>query len=242
MTPDSTAIGPVRLTGVTHGFGDRSVLRDLSLTLSERRIGIVGRNGSGKTTLSRLIAGLIAPEAGQVTVAGVDVARDRKAAIRTVGILFQNPDHQIIFPTVEEELAFGLRQLGHDKTAARAEAHTMLARFGRADWAERPVAALSQGQRHLVCLMSVLAMAPRVIVLDEPFAGLDLPTTRALRRYLDAVPAQVIHVSHDIAALSGYDRAIWLEGGTIAADGPAEATLAAYLQAMEALGDADADL
>jgi len=235
-------MGPVRLMGVTHGFGSRTVLRDLTLSLTEPRIGIVGRNGSGKTTLSRLIAGLIAPDAGQVTVAGVAVAKDRKAAIRTVGILFQNPDHQIIFPTVEEELAFGLRQLGQDKTAARAGARAMLARFGRVDWSERPVASLSQGQRHLVCLMSVLAMTPRVIILDEPFAGLDLPTTRALRRYLAAVPAQIIHVSHDIAALAGYDRAIWLEGGGVAADGPADATLAAYLQAMEAMGDADADL
>lgn len=120
----------VVITGVTCAFGGRTVLRDLSLSLSERRIGIVGRNGSGKTTLSRVIAGLIAPDAGNVLVGGVDVVADRKAAVRTVGILFQNPDHQIIFPTVEEELAFGLRQLGRNKPDARRGAHDVLVRFG----------------------------------------------------------------------------------------------------------------
>ncbi len=242
MTAATIATGSVRLEDVRCRRGTREVLRGLSLDLSERRIGVVGRNGSGKSTLARLIAGLVAPEEGRVTVAGIDVVKDRRAAIRTVGILFQNPDHQIIFPTVEEELAFGLRQMGQAKADAREGARGMLARFGRAGWAERPVTALSQGQRHLVCLMAVLAMAPRVIVLDEPFAGLDIPTTRALRRHLEALEAQVIHVSHDLGALAGYDRVIWLEGGTVAGDGPARDTLAAYRAAMEEAGDAGADL
>ena len=242
MMPRTTATGSVRLDGVSCRLGNREVLRDLSLDLTEPRIGIVGRNGSGKTTLSRLIAGLAAPDAGQVRVGGFDVVKDRKAAIRTVGILFQNPDHQIIFPTVEEELAFGLRQLGHSRDAAREGARDMLGRFRRTDWADRSVAGLSQGQRHLVCLMAVLAMAPKVIVLDEPFAGLDIPTTRALQRHLDALEAQVIHVSHHLAALERYDRVIWLEDGAVAKDGPAARTLAAYRTAMEEAGDAGADL
>jgi len=232
----------VAISGVSCGFGGRTVLRDLSLSLVERRIGIVGRNGSGKTTLSRLIAGLIAPDTGRVRVNGVDVIADRKAAIRTVGILFQNPDHQIIFPTVEEELAFGLRQLGRDKPHARRGAHSVLARFGCGHWAERPTASLSQGQRHLVCLMAVLAMSPAVIVLDEPFSGLDIPTTRTLRGYLDALPAQIIHITHDPAALRGYDRVLWLDDGGVAADGPPDDALARYLNAMEMAGDAGADL
>lgn len=238
-----TDSGPgVILSGVTCHLGGRCVLRDLSLRLTERRIGIVGRNGSGKTTLSRLVAGLIAPDAGRVRVGGVDVFADRKAAIRTVGILFQNPDHQIIFPTVEEELAFGLRQLGQDKGAARHGARAMLAHFDRAHWAERPTASLSQGQRHLVCLMAVFVMAPAVIVLDEPFSGLDIPTTRALHRHLEALSAQVIHITHDPAALRGYDRVVWLQDGTASGDGSPDAVLRAYLAAMEGWGDAGADL
>ena len=242
MTAQAAPSTGIEITGVTCRFGTREALRDVSLSLSERRIGIIGRNGSGKTTLSRLIAGLIAPDEGDVQVAGVDVCKDRKAAIRTVGILFQNPDHQIIFPTVEEELAFGLRQLGQSKAEARDGARAMLARFGRGEWHDRPVDSLSQGQRHLVCLMAVLAMEPRVIVLDEPFSGLDIPTTRALRRHLDALPATLIHVTHDPAALIGYDRAIWLDQGRVAGDGPVDTVLDRYLAAMQEAGNADADL
>ena len=242
MAGAATREAGVEMSDVTCGFGGRTVLRGLSLSLAERRIGIVGRNGSGKTTLSRLIAGLIAPDTGRVRVGGVDVFADRKAAIRTVGILFQNPDHQIIFPTVEEELAFGLRQLGRDKLEARRGAREVLARFGCGHWAERSTTSLSQGQRHLVCLMAVLAMSPSLIVLDEPFSGLDIPTTRALRGYLEVLPAQIIQVTHDPDALRGYDRVLWLEGGNVAGDGPAEEVLTRYLAAMETAGDAGADL
>jgi len=242
MTAQAGSRPDIQISGVTCRFGPRTALRDVTLSLRERRIGIVGRNGSGKTTLSRLIAGLVAPDEGTVRVAGVDVCKDRKAAIRTVGILFQNPDHQIIFPTVEEELAFGLRQLGYDKPTARDGARAMLARFGRDDWHDRSVDSLSQGQRHLVCLMAVLAMRPKVIVLDEPFSGLDIPTTRALRRYLDGLEATLIHVTHDPAALTGYDRAIWLDRGELSGDGPADTVLATYQSAMQEADDADADL
>lgn len=234
----------IRLQGVSCSFGDKVVLPELSLDLAERRIGVVGRNGSGKSTLARLIAGLIAPDAGRVLINDVDVLRDRRGAVETVGFLFQNPDHQIIFPTVEEELAFGLTQLGQSKAAARAKARAMLAHFGKADWAPRAVATLSQGQRHLVCLMAVLAMQPAVILLDEPFSGLDIPTTRALRRYLDQIEPALIQITHDPAALEGYDRVLWLDEGRVRADGAPDEVLPAFRAAMETEegGDAGTDL
>lgn len=242
MTAKAAGGSEILLTDVTCRFGTRMALNGLSLRLSERRIGIIGRNGSGKTTLARLIAGLIPPQSGTIRVCGADLHSDRGSAIRTVGILFQNPDHQIIFPTVEEELAFGLRQLGHAKSAARSGAREMLARFGREAWHDRPVDSLSQGQRHLVCLMAVLAMEPAVIVLDEPFSGLDIPTTRALRGHLEALPATLIHVTHDTEALMGYERVIWLDRGRVAGDGAAPEILGHYLAAMENAPDADTDL
>ena len=237
---DAAAAAPgVALTDVTVARGGREILAGLTLALTERRIGVVGRNGSGKSTLARAICGLIEPAEGRITVAGVDVVRDRKAAIGAVGILFQNPDHQIIFPTVEEEIAFGLTQQGETREAARDGAQAMLARFGRADWADRAVHTLSQGQRHLVCLMAVLAMEPATIVLDEPFAGLDIPTTRALNRHLEALDQQLLHITHDPATLAGYDRVLWLEEGRVAGDGPAGEVLAAFTAAMEEMGEAD---
>ncbi len=231
----------IQIKELTCRYGERVALDAIDLSLSDRRIGIVGRNGSGKSTLARAICGLVAPDTGQVTVAGIDVLNDRKNAISTVGILFQNPDHQIIFPTVIEEITFGLRQLGQTKSQAKDKAYELLARFGRTEWADRPVSAFSQGQRHLICLMAVLAMTPRLIVLDEPFSGLDIPTTRALRRYMDGLDQSVIHITHDPSVIANYDRVLWIDGGQIRADGPPDDVLPAYLKEMESI-DAGADL
>jgi len=208
----------------------------LSLSMRERRVGVVGRNGSGKSTLLRLIAGLQPLEAGAVRVDGVDVLRDRAAAIRRVGILFQNPDHQIIFPTVEEELAFGLRQLGLGRAAAGAQAHAVLTEHGVADWATRRTHELSHGQKHLLCLLSVLAMAPGVVLLDEPFTGLDIPTTMRLRARLDGLAQQVVLSTHDPALLEGFDRVIWLEDGRVVDDGPAVPLLQRFTARMRQMG------
>ncbi|MCC5972294.1 MAG: ABC transporter ATP-binding protein [Pararhodobacter sp.] len=229
----------IELNDVTFSRDGRRVIDGLTLSLNERRIGIVGRNGSGKSTLLRLIAGLQAPDQGQVRVCGVDVMRERKAAIRALGILFQNPDHQIIFPTVEEEIAFGLTQLGHPRSEARTRARAALAAHGREDWAARATHTLSQGQRHYLCLMAVLAMEPAVILLDEPFTGLDIPTTLQLNRLLDELAQVLVVVTHDPALLAGFDRVLWLDEGRLRDDGAADEVLARFTDEMRALGGAD---
>lgn len=216
------------------------VLGPVSVEMSEQRIGIVGRNGSGKSSFARLLAGLIKPDVGHVTVAGVDVAKDRKAALTTIGIIFQNPDHQIIFPTVGEEMAFGLHQMGMPRERATEKAALTLSYHGRAHWFDRSTHELSQGQRHFVCLMSVLAMEPKTIVLDEPYAGLDIPTSMQLHRWLDGLDQQIILITHDPDALAGFDRVLWLEGGHIAGDGAANLVLANFKAEMARLGGLDA--
>ncbi len=225
-------------------LGGRLVLDRLTLHLTEARIGILGRNGSGKTTLLRLIAGLIAPDQGVVRVDGVDPFKDRKATLSALGILFQNPDHQILFPTVEEELAFGLVQLGVSQAEAAARVKGLLASEGRAHWAKAPVSTLSQGQRHYLCLLAVLLMQPRTILLDEPLAGLDLPTQARLARRFAALPQRLVTITHDPAMLADADRVLWLEAGRIVADGPPAKVLPTFTAEMARIGarDADADL
>jgi biotin transport system ATP-binding protein len=230
-----------RLTGVSVQLGGKPVLSDLTFALTEQRIGILGRNGSGKTSLLRLLAGLIAPMTGTLTLDGIDPVRDRKAMLSRLGILFQNPDHQILFPTVEEELAFGLRQQGQTDTAARAAARAVLVAEGRAHWATASTATLSQGQRHWLCLQAVLMMAPATILLDEPFAGLDLPAQARLTRRLAALPQRLITVTHDPASLSGADRILWLDAGRIVQDGPPAAVLPAFTAAMDRIARDDHD-
>lgn len=231
----------IRLDAAVVRLGGRVVLEAMTLHLTEARIGIVGRNGSGKSTLLRLMAGLIAPDTGRITVDGIDPSTDRKALLRRLGILFQNPDHQILFPTVEEELAFGLIQLGQGKAEALAAARQRLAQEGRAHWAGAPVSTLSQGQRHWLCLISVLMMQPATILLDEPFAGLDLPTQARLARAFAALPQRLITISHDPAAVQAADRVIWIEAGRVVGDGPPAAVLPEFQTQMARWGAVDAD-
>lgn len=236
----SDATSPlISLDAVSFAPAGKSVLSDVSLKASERRIGIVGRNGSGKTSLARLMAGLIVANHGTVRIAGVDVAKDRKGALGVVGILFQNPDHQIIFPTVEEEIGFGLTQMGHTKTEVAQGVAQVLARFDKAHWVKAPVHQLSQGQRHLVCLMAVLVMKPKVIILDEPFAGLDIPTIAQLRRVLDSVDVTLVLITHDPAVLAGFDRVLWIDEGRILQDGPARHVITSFTARMAQIGGGD---
>ena len=229
------------LRNATVRLGGRLVLDALSFHLTESRIGILGRNGSGKTTLLRLLAGLIAPDDGTVRVDGVDPFKDRKATLSALGILFQNPDHQILFPTIEEELAFGLAQQGIPQPEALKRASHLLSAEGRLAWAKAPVSTLSQGQRHYLCLLSVLLMQPRTILLDEPLAGLDLPTQARLARRFASLPQRLITITHDPAVLAEADRVLWLDSGRIAADGPPAQVIPAFTAEMARIGEQDAD-
>lgn len=230
---------PIRLSSLSYSVQGKTLLQDVTVTLSARRVGLIGRNGSGKTTLLRLIAGLVAPTEGQVLLGVIDPFTDRKAALTRIGILFQNPDHQILFPTVEEELAFGLTQLGTSQAQALAGARAHLAAEGRADWASLAVSTLSHGQKQWICLQAVLMMQPETLLLDEPFAALDLPTEAHLRRRLGSLPQRLITIAHRPEDLSDCDEVLWLEQGRVAGFGPPNAVLPAYSAAMQMLGAED---
>ena len=230
----------IDLKSVSATLTGRAILSDITLTLSERRIGIIGRNGSGKTTLLRLIAGLIPATTGEVSIQG-HTPQDRRAMLSHLGILFQNPDHQILFPTVREELAFGLRQIGQSKAQSETEVQALLTSEGRSHWLNANTHSLSHGQKHYLCLLAVLLMKPQTILLDEPFAGLDMPTQIRLARRLDALPQQLITITHDPAAVMSCDRILWLDQGRIHADGSAAQILPAFTAAMTQLGAQDAD-
>ncbi|WP_051326730.1 MULTISPECIES: energy-coupling factor ABC transporter ATP-binding protein [Aliagarivorans] len=229
----------IKLHELSLSIEGKTILDNLTLDAQVKRLGVVGRNGSGKSSLSRVLSGLVEAKSGELLVDGFNPFKDRKAALRGIGLLFQNPDHQIIFPTVLEEVVFGLRQLGQSKQLAKQNALATLAAFGKEHWQDAHVASLSGGQKHLVCLMAVMAMQPSLIILDEPFAGLDIPTKKQLTRYLSQFPGSLIHISHDPDDLAGYEQMLWLEGGKIAAFGASSEVLPAYLARMHKIGDGD---
>ena len=214
-------------------YGNERVLENLSLSIREQRVGFIGRNGSGKTTLLRILAGLQELNNGKVLIDGTEVAKKREEAIKKVGIIFQNPDHQIIFPTVGEELRFGLTQLGLNKNEADLKVITCLKQYGKVDWFERSISTLSQGQKHLVCLLSVLLMKPKVLLLDEPFTGIDIPTQLKLEHYLSSLKQTIIHVSHVPETFEKYQRLIWMDEGIVQADGIPKTVIKKYRDAMK---------
>ena len=233
MTGNSESL--IRLEDAAFQSGGQQCVGPVILELREERIGIAGRNGAGKSTMLRLLAGLDPPTEGRVVVHGRNPARERNWAVRNIGMIFQNPDQQIIFPTVEEELAFGLKQLGRGRASAQRAVRECLERHGRSDWAHQQCHSLSQGQRHFLCLLAVLLMEPAILLLDEPFSGLDLPTSTWLKRELRSVGQQTILATHDIDLLRSCDRVIWLERGLVAGDGSPAEVLPVYLEAMERL-------
>ena len=208
--------------------GRGKLFAGLSAALPESRIGLVGDNASGKSSLLRLVCGLLLPDAGSVTVHGLDTRTDRRRFPGLVGIMFQNPDDQIIFPTVVEELAFSLTALGETRREARRRAQAFLDARKLGHWAERAVSALSQGQRQLLCLMALDIAEPRVLLLDEPFASLDLPSQARLMRRIHEADQQILLATHALHQVGDFPRVLWLEQGGIRADGPGPDVCAAY--------------
>jgi len=226
----------IRIDGVTLSRGTTTVFRGLSLALTERRIGLIGDNGAGKSSLFRLICGLDAPASGTVEVCGCDVRTGRARLPGLVGLMFQTPDDQIVFPTVVEELAFSLSPTGISRREARARARDFLAQRGLADWADRAVESLSQGQRQHVCLLAMLIAAPRVLLLDEPYASLDLPGQAVLAADIEQAGQQILVSTHVLEHVRHFERVIWIERGAVRADGEGAGVCAAYEADVRARG------
>jgi len=219
-----TESASVALEQVTLVRGRTVVLQDVSLTLNTHRIGLIGDNGAGKSSLFRLICGLDQPQSGRVH-------RPSTAALNAsplVGMMFQNSDEQIIFPTVEEELALSLRHLHMSRADTCHQVRTWLTARGLADWAPRAIGSLSQGQRQHVCWLSLLIGGHQTLLLDEPFSSLDLPGQALLRKEIAAAPQQIIVSTHVLDHVRHFERVIWLDKGIVRADGQGNQVCADY--------------
>lgn len=233
--PDAAA-DPARgieLRGVGHAYGERTVLADLTLTLHEQRVGVVGANGSGKSTFARLLNGLVVPTAGEVLVDGLSTATQLRAVRRRVGFVFQDPDAQIVHPTVAEDVAFGLQNQGVPAAERDTRVAQALVRFGLDGHADHPAHLLSGGQKQLLAIAGVLVMRPARVVFDEPTTLLDLLNTRRVADLIGALDERVVVVTHDLELLTDFDRVLVVDGGRVVADDVPAPALAAYRALMD---------
>lgn len=235
VRPAATPV--LRLEGVSVSFAGRSALQDVALSIEPGQFVLVsGPSGCGKSTLARLVAGLVptvvpATVSGEVRVGDLDPTVAGPAAMaHRVGTVFQDPSAQLFCLTVEEELAFGPRNLGLDDAETAARVRWAAAACSLEDLHGRAPASLSGGEQQRVATAAVLAMRPRLLVLDEPLAGLDvrgvhdlLATLESLNRDHDVT---VILIEHRLVEASRLaDRLVLFEDGRIVADGPTASLL-----------------
>lgn len=202
--------------------GGNPILRDLDLAIFENeRIGLVAPNGSGKTTLFYIIMGLLKPSVGHITAFGKTVRseKDFYELRRRVGLLFQDSDDQLFSPTVIEDVAFGPLNLGKEKEEALAVSRRILSFLGMKGFENRITIKLSGGEKRLVAMATILAMEPRMLLLDEPCAGLDEATKERLTGILTTLGIGYIAVSHDYDFLAAAtDKIYTLREGKIQTD------------------------
>ncbi len=222
----------IEARGVSHRYGDRVVVADVDVRLTEQRVGVVGANGSGKSTFARMLNGLVLPTTGRVSVDGLDTRSDGREVRRRVGFCFTDPDAQIVMPTVAEDVAFGLRRRGLSKDEARSRVDVALASYGLAGHADHPAHLLSGGQKQMLALASVLVTEPAVLVMDEPTTLLDLRNAQKVSRVVAGLPQQVLLVTHHLDLLDGFDRVLVFDEGRVVLDDVPAVAVAHYRKMM----------
>jgi len=212
---------------VSYQYGERRppVLERLSLRIPDGQyVVIIGPNGCGKTTLSKHLNALLLPSRGEVGVDGLNT-RDpsgHRELRRRVGMVFQNPDHQIVGMTVAEDIAFGLENLAVPPGEIAIRVRDALARVGMAGCEQRAPFTLSGGEKRLVSLAGILVMNPRWLVLDEPTAYLDAAGRRLVLAMIASLHREgmgIVHITHDLGEAADAERILVLEKGRMIMDG-----------------------
>ena len=218
------------------------VLKGISLEFEHGElVAVLGHNGSGKSTMAKLLNAILLPTEGTVTVAGIDTKDEEKLLeIRQhVGMVFQNPDNQIVATIVEEDVAFGLENLGVPTDEMRARVDQALHAVGMYEYREHAPHQLSGGQKQRVAIAGIIAMRPDCIVLDEPTAMLDPQGRKEVMRTIKLLNRDygitVILITHEMDEAAQCDRVIVIDHGEVHMDAP-PAKVFSHVQEMRDLG------
>ena len=229
VTPPEIMIRAADLTVSYLAGGEEPALKNLSFTVERgKRVALAGANGAGKSTLLLTLTGILLPQGGTLEAAGVPVRKDTLRELRRrVGLVFQNHDDQLFMPTVEEDIAFGPRNLGLDEGEIAARMDTLTERLGIGHLKKRISHHLSGGEKRLAALAVVLVMEPSLLLLDEPGAFLDPRSRRSLMTVLAGLSETMLIATHDLdMALHICDEVIFLKKGALAARSPVPGLLA----------------
>ena len=202
-------------------YADNLALSDVSFEVrTGEYVGIVGPNGGGKSTLVRLLNGLLRPDSGSVRVSGGDPATEPFEVRKHLGVLFQNPENGLVAPFVEDDVAFGLENLGVPREEMRERVAGAIRAVGLEGYERREPHTLSGGEKQRVALAGLLAVEPEILVLDEPTSMLDAAGRREVLDRLEALRGEktVLHVTHHLEEILDADRVLVLNGGELVAD------------------------
>ena len=200
---------------------DHLALNDVSFSVNQGEwLSIVGPNGSGKSTLAKTLNGLIAPQEGSVQVDGLDLTMENVWDIRQrVWMVFQNPDNQFVGATVQDDVAFGLENLGVPRPEMIERIEQALAQVGMTDFAEKEPARLSGGQKQRVAIAGIVALKPKIMILDEATSMLDPRGRREVLQTVKEVKERenltVLSITHDVDEAAASDRVLVMKGGQI---------------------------
>jgi energy-coupling factor transport system ATP-binding protein len=212
----------IELRHVCLSFGRVPALKDVSLEIrAGEQVAIMGPAASGKSTLAKVMDGLLLPDAGDCLVDGISTRGNGMHARRLVGLVFQEPEDQAVARRVEDDIAFGPRNLGVDDVGGRVAEALRLA--GIEDLAGRNIHSLSGGQKQLVAVAGVLAMRPAYLVMDEPTSLLDSAGTQMIMETAAALKKEgrgIVIITQDPAVAAVADRLVVMSAGSIVAQGP----------------------
>ena len=217
----------IRFDRVTYRYGNKetsSILEEVSFSLESGEVtGLLGRNGSGKSTLAMLSGGLLVPSEGRVLLDGLDSAQNPHSLGCLIGLVFQNPDSQIIGSTVEEDIVFGLENLGIDREEMGKRLEMVLQWFELQQLRKQPIHHLSGGQKQKLALASILALRPAYLILDEPTSHLDPWFRREFWPLLNALQKDfqlgMLIITQQPEELLRFHRVLVLHKGKLCFDG-----------------------
>ena len=199
---------------------ERAALTDLTFEVrGGEYVGVVGPNGGGKSTLLRLLNGLLRADSGSVRIGGLDPATEPYLVRKRVGMLFQNPENGLVAPFVEDDVAFGLENLGVERVEMRDRVREAIRAVGLEGYERREPHTLSGGEKQRVALAGLLALDPEVLLLDEPTSMLDAAGRSEVLQRLEGLRGQrtVVHVTHHLEELLDADRILVLNAGRLLA-------------------------